>query len=136
MLMTKTKKRKQIVKQLDKVFSQWVRASAMDDNGYIECYTCCVKKKFNQIQAGHFMSRKAYSTRWVEKNVKPQCIGCNMFKQGMQYEFGKRLDIDFGIGTAEELNILSKQTIKITTNELQEMIEYYQDKLNTLGELL
>tara|TARA_R100001132_G_C3268177_1_gene90580 strand:+ start:1625 stop:1948 length:324 start_codon:yes stop_codon:yes gene_type:complete len=104
----------------------------MNDSGLIECYTCKVKKNFNEIQAGHFMSRKSYSTRWNEKNVFPQCIGCNMFKCGMQYEFGKRLDKDFGKGTAEKLSKLSKQTIKITTPELLEMIKEYEERLTNL----
>jgi len=132
----KKPERKKLVKKLDKIFSQYTRAKFMDDTGMIECYTCGVKKSFNQIQAGHFMSRKSYSTRWLEKNVMPQCVGCNMFKQGMQYEFGKRLDKDFGIGTAERINQLSKQTKKISTYDLELMIQEYQDKLNDLGELL
>lgn len=128
----KKSSRKKVVKKLDKVFSQWIRAKHMNDSGLIECYTCKVKKNFNEIQAGHFMSRKSYSTRWNEKNVFPQCIGCNMFKCGMQYEFGKRLDKDFGKGTAEKLSKLSKQTIKITTPELLEMIKEYEERLTNL----
>lgn len=125
--------RKKVIQKLDKVFSQWVRAKNMGEDGMIECYTCKVMKPFNQIQAGHFMSRKAYSTRWNEKNVMPQCIGCNMFKQGMQYEFGKRLDADYGEGTADEMVILSKQTMKFTTYELEEMIELYQENLKNIS---
>ncbi|QDP49454.1 MAG: putative protein ninG [Prokaryotic dsDNA virus sp.] len=124
--------RKKVIQKLDKVFSQYTRAKYMDDNGYIECYTCRIKFPFNKIQAGHFMSRKSYSTRWEEMNVMPQCIGCNMFKQGKQYEFGKRLDADFGDGTADEMLILSKKTKKFTTFELEEMIDSYLEKLNNL----
>jgi hypothetical protein len=134
--MKKKSSRKKIIAKLDKVFSQWIRAKHMNDDGFIECYTCRVKKKFNEIQAGHFMSRKSYSTRWNEKNVFPQCIGCNMFKCGMQYEFGKRLDEDFGKGTAEAMQRLSKQSVKIPTYELENKIEHYQDLLNSLEELL
>ncbi len=134
--MRKKLDRKKLIKKLDKVFSQYTRAKYMDDDGFIECYTCRERKQFSQIQAGHFMSRKSYSTRWYEKNVMPQCVGCNMFKQGCQYEFGKRLDEDFGKGTAESISRLSKQTIKISNFELENKIEHYEDLLNSLEELL
>ena len=136
--MKKKEDRKKIVKKLDKVFSQWTRAKHMGDDGLIECYTCRTRKPFNQIQAGHFMSRKSYSTRWQDDppNVMPQCQGCNIWKSGMQYEFGKRLDEDYGKGTAESIQLKSRQTVKLTTHELKEMISHYEDLLNTLGELL
>jgi hypothetical protein len=121
--------RPKLVKKLDKVFSQYIRASEMDINGYIECYTCRANKKFTEIQAGHFMSRKSYSTRWDEYNVFPQCVGCNIFKSGMQFEFGRRLDEDFGKGFAEEMQRKSRKIVKISTAELRDMIELYQKKL-------
>ena len=71
--MPKKLTRSKIVKKLDAVFSQYIRLSNADKNGYCTCVTCGKKYFWKQIQAGHFMSRKHYSTRWLEDNVKPQC---------------------------------------------------------------
>jgi len=83
--MPKIKKptRSKLVKKLDTVFSQWVRLSNSDKDGYCTCVTCSKRLHWKEIQAGHFQSRKHYSIRWCELNVKPQCVGCNVFKYGV-----------------------------------------------------
>ena len=40
----------QLKKDLDKVFSQYVRWVNADDNGLVECYTCYVKKPVKEMQ--------------------------------------------------------------------------------------
>ena len=74
------------------------------------------------------MSRKHYSTRWDERNVKPQCIGCNMFKAGEQYKFSLYL----GGKLSEELLQKSRETVKFADVDLLEMIENYSDKVKLL----
>ena len=84
------------------------------------------------MQCGHFQSRKHYATRWLEKNVAVQCVGCNMFKAGEQFLFGKYLDQKYGAGTAEELYIKAKETVKYSNDELQDMIKHYKDLVDSL----
>ena len=84
------------------------------------------------MQCGHFQSRKHYATRWLEMNVAVQCVGCNMFKAGEQFLFGKYLDQKYGDGTAEELYIKSKETVKFSTDELQDMIKHYKDLVDSM----
>ena len=84
------------------------------------------------MQCGHFQSRKHYATRWLELNVAVQCVGCNMFKSGEQYIFSKQLDEKYGAGTAEELYIKSKETVKYSNDELQDMIKHYKDLVDSL----
>ena len=67
--------RSKLIKKLDTVFSQYVRLSNADDRGYCTCVTCGKKGQMEDRrnnQAGHFISRANYSTRWDERNVKPQ----------------------------------------------------------------
>mgnify|MGYP003111506746 FL=1 len=123
--MPKKLTRSKIVKKLDAVFSQYIRLSNADKNGYCTCVTCGKKYFWKQIQAGHFMSRKHYSTRWLEDNVKPQCYGCNVMQQGQQYKFSKYL----GNNLAEELYNKSKEVVKFTTDELQDKITYYSEQV-------
>ncbi len=123
--MPKKLTRSKIVKKLDAVFSQYIRLSNTDKHGYCTCVTCGKKYFWKQIQAGHFMSRKHYSTRWLEDNVKPQCYGCNVMQQGQQYKFSKYL----GNNLSEELYNKSKEVIKFTTDELQDKITYYSEQI-------
>ena len=125
--MPKKLSRSKLVKKLDTVFSKYIRVSNADKNGYCTCVTCGVVKHWKEIQAGHFMSRKHYSTRWDERNVSSQCLACNMFRQGEQYKFSLFLGKD----EAEVLYLKSKETVKFTNYELEEMIKDYEAKLNS-----
>ena len=73
--------RSKLVKKLDTVFSQYIRRSNADNNGYCTCVTCNKTFHWKEIQAGHFMSRKHYSTRWDERNVKTQCVAVMFIEQ-------------------------------------------------------
>jgi hypothetical protein len=117
-----------LVKKLDVLFSQYIRLTNSDKYGFCTCITCKRKYHWKKIQAGHFMSRKHYSTRWDERNVKPQCYGCNVMQQGKQYEFSKYL----GNKISEELYNKSKTLTKFTPLDLQDKISYYQQKLKKL----
>lgn len=121
-------------KKLDTIFSKYVRLSHADKNGFVNCYTCGVKKYWEKdgMQAGHFMSRKHTSTRFDEKNVMPQCYSCNCHFYGRQFEFSKNLDKEFGEGTSDALLQKSRQTQKNTVPDLQDLIELYTNKLDTL----
>ena len=101
--------RKSLIKKLDKVFSEYVR-QRYAKNDIAECVTCGKKDHWKNLQAGHFMSRKHYSTRWIEDNVKPQCYGCNVMQQGQQYRFSKYL----GNNLSEQLYSKSKEVVKFT----------------------
>lgn len=122
--MKSKKPKSKLIKELDILFSQFVRLSNSID-GFCSCVTCGRVYEWKKIQAGHFISRQHYSVRWDERNVKPQCYGCNVMQQGRQYEFSKYL----GQELSEELYLLSKQTRKFSEIELQEMIEYYKNKI-------
>lgn len=125
--------RSKIVKNLDTIFSQYIRLKNADDLGNVSCFTCGKVSHYKiGMQCGHFQSRKHYATRWLEMNVAVQCVGCNMFKAGEQFLFGKYLDKKYGNGTAEELYIKSKQTVKYSNNELLYMIQHYKDLVNSL----
>ena len=126
--MKSKKPKSKLVKELDVLFSQYIRLSNSID-GFCNCVTCGRVYEWKKIQAGHFISRQHYSVRWDERNVKPQCYGCNVMQQGRQYEFSKYL----GEELSNELYLLSKQTRKFTENELEEMIQDYKSRLIVLS---
>lgn len=114
-----------LVKKLDKIFSEYIRRR----NGeMVNCVTCGSKAHWKKMQAGHFMSRRHMSTRWHEDNVQVQCPKCNIWDQGQQYAYSKFL----GEIKSEELLQLSKKIVKFTDQELIEMAEQYEQKVNNL----
>ena len=129
--MQKKIKRSVLIKKLDTIFSQYIRRRyAINDIS--ECFTCGVKNDYKKQQAGHFASRRHYSTRWNEFNVQVQCYSCNICNQGMQFEFGKKLCSQYGNNFAENLMIESKQIVKFADVDLIELIDYYTEKVNNL----
>ena len=88
-------------KDLDKVFSLYIRLRHASKDGIVKCFTCDKTAHYKKMHAGHFMSRKHHATRWNEDNVQVQCVKCNLFGQGEQYAFGKLLDIRIAEGKAE-----------------------------------
>ena len=123
--MAKKPSRSKVVKQLDSVFSQYIRQREAV-NEIATCFTCGKRDHWKRLQNGHFQSRKHYSTRWDETNCQVQCAGCNVFKYGEQFVFGQNLDIKYGLGTSNDLYIKAKKTVKISTVELQDMIKHYK----------
>ena len=137
--MSKPKSISKLKKQLDIVFSKYVRLHTADDNGYNTCFTCKRELHYKDLHAGHFMSRKNLATRWLYDtdnqifNVLPQCPKCNLYGQGEQYKYSLYLDQEYGEGTAAEIEQRSKGLLKYTIADYEEQIRYYTEKLRELG---
>ena len=124
--MAKKLTRSKIVKKLDTIFSQYIRQkNAVDE--IATCFTCGKEDHWKKLQNGHFQSRRHYSTRWDEVNCQVQCAGCNVFKYGEQYVFGNKLDSKFGEGTSRRLHIKAQEIVKLSDNDIEEMIKRYKD---------
>ena len=122
--MPRKPKRKNLIKKLDAVFSKYIRLRDADQEGYCRCATCGEKTHWTKIQAGHFISRKHYATRWDERNVHAQCVACNVFRYGEQYKYSLYL----GDNLSKELYDKSLGVAKFTDIEIIEMIEEYNEK--------
>ncbi len=122
--MARKPKRKNLIKKLDAVFSKYIRLRDADQEGYCRCATCGEKHHWTKIQAGHFISRKHYATRWDERNVHAQCVACNVFRYGEQYKYSLYL----GDNLSKELYDKSLGVAKFTDIEIIEMIEEYNEK--------
>ena len=119
-------------KELDSWFSKYIRLRDATDMGVAQCFTCGKIDHYKKLQNGHFQSRRYNATRWDNKNCQVQCVKCNMFGQGEQYKFGMYLDAKYGLGTSEELEILSKQPFKISRIDYVNYISYYKDIVNKI----
>ena len=119
-------------KELDKWFSLFIRLRSADYVGFVRCYTSGRLYHYKDIHAGHFISRKCLATRWCEINVQPQSVADNLFGQGEQYKFSKALDAEYGEGTAESLQIKSRQIQKFSRADYEEKISYYKEAVKNL----
>lgn len=126
--------RKNLIKRLDKIFSEYIRLKYADKNGIVKCYTCDKKAywKGEGMQNGHFISRSSRILRWREENCRPQCYRCNVMRYGESYIFGVKLNQEFGYNIADELLIESKKIIKQSDQDLLDLINLYQEKVETL----
>jgi len=119
--------RKKLITKLDTIFSKYIRLRDADQNGYCRCVTCGERYHWKKIQAGHFISRKHYATRWDENNVHAQCVACNVFRAGEQYKYSLYLGND----TSLDLLTKSKQSVKFMDFELEEMCKIYNEKIES-----
>lgn len=113
----KQKTLSKLKKELDSVFSKFIR------QGATECYTCGGK---GTLQAGHFVSRTYLSTRWDEDNVRPQCVGCNILGRGKPLDFEDRLIKDLGPEKVQALKAKRKELLKPTRAFYEQKIAHYQ----------
>ncbi len=123
--------RSKLVKKLDAVFSQYIRLKDSVDE-IATCFTCGKKDHWKKLQNGHFQSRKHYATRWDEQNCQVQCAGCNVFRYGEQFLFAKYLDERFYDGLSDELYYKSKQIVKYSNIEIEEMILKYKKLVDSM----
>ena len=132
----KTKKkpsRSKLVKKLDTIFSQYIRLREADNKGFVTCFTCGKNSHYKTQQAGHFQSRRHYATRWDERNVQVQCVGCNMFKGGEQFLFAKALDNKYYAGISDELYVTAQTTVKFSNLDIELLIKKYQELVKDLN---
>lgn len=116
-----------LVRKLDSEISKYIRLSNADENGYVSCVSCRVTKHWKEMQAGHYISRSHYSTRWDTGNIFPQCVGCNIFKNGNYPEYAQYLDDKFGTHYKKDLLIRGAKTIQITNAWLMGEIAQYKE---------
>lgn len=110
----------------DRYFSAYIRKR--DENK--PCITC---GKYGKKDAGHFISRRFEATRFDEKNVHGQCIKCNRFEYGNQFEHGKAIDRLYGDGTADFLLQRSKMVCKRSAADYEYIAQEYKQKVNAIS---
>lgn len=124
--MRKSKTKKLAKSKADRYFSEYIRKR--DKNK--PCITC---GKFTQEKdCGHFLSRRFEATRYDEKNAHGQCLKCNRFENGNQFEHGVAIDKKYGDGTAEKLLQKSKMLCKRTKFDYEYIAKEYKQKTEEL----
>jgi len=105
------------IRKLDIALSKLVREHYQK----LGCFTCGRMGEISEMDCGHFRRRELKATRFDLRNMGIQCRKCNRFEGGRPYEFARKINEIWGMGTAEELFLLSsgvKQWHPITLGTL------------------
>lgn len=114
---------------LDGAISKFVRISAADSDGYVECISCGKKVHWTEAQCAHFIGRSHKSLRYCLENLAPACFHCN------NVEPEKHLDTWAAKMSSEQLTRLSemgRMMMKHTRNELRDMALFYRREFNRI----
>lgn len=132
--MRKTNKQKQ-KDRADKLCSLFIRLKYSDWRGYAQCYTCDKIDHYKKMQCGHFISRGSHKLRFDERNLRVQCVGCNVYKNGNYIEYTLRLIKEKGKAFVEKLRKESKETVQYTEEDYKKIADKFQDKINKFNKL-
>lgn len=121
----KTKSKKKLVEQLDRLYSKYIRLKEAKD-GWNTCFTCGAHYPVEKLQCGHYHSRRIMSLRWDDLNCHPQCVSCNMFKEGNKPIYAIKLIEKYGEDILEHLFKRSNKTVSLTNQDLEIMIDKYK----------
>ena len=122
---------KGIKKKADLIFSTYIR-TLKSKYGMCKCVTCGIIKPIKQMQCGHYFPRNRLATRYHEDNCHVQCSGCNIFKHGNYTAYASYMFKEYGSAFMEDLEDLSRKTIKISISEYEDMIEGWQTMMEKM----
>lgn len=114
------------MKEADRWFSKKVRyIDTEGDHGhwYNRCCTCGKTYPVKKLQAGHYWGRANMATRYNLWNVHPQCVGCNIFKEGNKPEYTLYLIRKYGEDILLTLESLKNCYVKLTEKDFELIIK-------------
>ena len=129
----KAKRKPDLVKKLDKVFSLYIRLRDSMPSGYFKCISCGQIKRFDQADCGHFYSRTHMATRFDEDNCSAECGFCNRFKADHLIGYQTNLIKKIGVGRFELLGVKAHSTKRWSDFELEAMIKHYTNEAKRLS---
>jgi hypothetical protein len=114
-----------LIKELDDIFSIFIRRRSEDEYGQVKCFTCNARMHWKLLDCGHFWSRKVYALRWHEQNCHPQCTHCNIFNKGNIATYAQNLKREYGEQILDALELKKNARFKLNRSDLQMLIIHY-----------
>lgn len=121
-----------LIKELDGLFSEWLRRGNADQNGKCTCFICDYKARWQDMQAGHFVDRDQMALRFDVNNVYVVCPTCNCFDDNHRTRFEDAIRTKRGEDVLKFLEVQKRSLKKWMRNELIELIEYTKVQLKKL----
>lgn len=128
--------RKGLIAKADQIFSNYIRLNE-SVNGMCECCTCGRFFTWNDtehLNAGHYVRRELFNTRWLEPNVHSQCAYDNKWLSGKMPEYTLFLEKKYGKGIVSELVQEGNRVRTWKDYDILEVLEMYCDKLEALAQ--
>ena len=122
------KSRSDWLKEAQKAFNEFIRLRDKD----LPCISCG-RYHEGQYHAGHYRSVGACpELRFNEDNVHKQCSVCNNHKSGNAIEYRINLIRKIGLERVEFLERHDHQPLKLSIDEIKELIKVYKAKCKGL----
>lgn len=134
----KHKTKSELLREADRLFSQFIRNRDADKNGNIQCVGCGKVYNLEQVdkegkkivQPLHFIDRGVYSLRFDEDNCHAGCSYCNLDmhlnKNGFAYRrYLEFMNMTYGEEMVAEMTLAHRKINKITEQQLRTVIEHY-----------
>ena len=112
------------------LFSEWVRRSEANAQGFVQCVTCKKYLHWKDAQAGHYIHGTGFR---IPELVHSQCPQCNGFKSGNLIAYKEYMLERYGADMLARFEFLATRTYIYTQLELQYIKKDYQQKLIQLG---
>lgn len=114
------------------VVSLFVRKRDADENGFVNCITCGVRKHYTQGDAGHFIPGRGNSILFDVRGIHFQCKPCNggfknqtFSKDEVAINYRKYMLKRYGEKVVKSLEDLRRQTKQFKEKELIEIRNRY-----------
>ena len=117
--------RKSLIKETDRIFSLHIRNRGATYD-YNHCFTCGAYLPIDELQAGHFISRRYQNVRWHPVNVWPQCNTCNVDKGGNLKVYEQRLKAKFGDLIVDALWDVAHTNGGLSDYEIKKVLDKYK----------
>jgi hypothetical protein len=114
----KTKTTSQLMKELDTVFSEFIRLRDCDHQGTVKCFVTGDKIWWKEADAAHWRPRQHMGTRWDERNVHACTPDSNRFDPNHLTDYDMAMIRNYSIETMSEIMDASKSIMKWTAAEL------------------
>lgn len=111
------------------LFSEWVRRSEANDQGFVQCVTCKKYLHWADAQAGHFIHGTLFL---IPELVHPQCPQCNGYLHGNLVPYKEFMLKKYGQKNVDRFEYLAKRPHVYTVFELQQTKKLYSEKLKEL----
>ena len=125
---------KTLIKELDKVFSLFIRLRDSRAYGfrYFKCPTCGRILPFEEADCSHYYSRVNMNTRYCEDNCVAECAFDNRFNSSHLIAMGDYLKSKLGEQRYQLLRLKANTHKKWECWELEQMIKYYKARIEQL----
>ena len=111
------------------LFSEYVRRSASDEDGYCGCVTCGKIDHWKNMQAGHYIHGTLFL---IPELVHPQCPHCNGFLHGNLISYKEFMLKKYGLQKLDKFEFLAKRPHVYTVFKLEQFKKLYSAKLKEL----